>query len=157
MAAAAVSSGATASLQAVNDLAMRSVVAPRVRAFVLSAFAALALVLAAIGVYGVTAHVTAQRTAEIGIRMALGARSAQVLAAVSGRIVRFTFAGLAIGMVFALASSRLIRAFLYGIGPSDLAAYAAAGVLATGIAALAAWIPARRATRIDPTDALRAE
>jgi predicted permease len=157
MAAAGVNSGATASLQAVNDLAMRSVVAPRVRAFVLSAFAALALVLAAIGVYGVTAHVTAQRTAEIGIRMALGARSAQVLVAVSGRIVRFTLAGLAIGMVVALASSRLIGAFLYGIGPSDLAAYAAAGVLATGIAALAAWIPARRATRIDPTEALRAE
>jgi putative ABC transport system permease protein len=155
--AATANPGAPATLLPVNDLVMRSVVAPRVRAFVLSAFAGLALVLAAIGVYGVTAHVTAQRTAEIGIRMALGARSAQVLAAVSGRIVRFTLAGLVLGMIIALASSRLISAFLYGIGPSDLAAYAAAGILATGIAAVAAWIPARRATRVDPVEALRTE
>ena len=140
-----------------DQTAEGSVVAPRVRAFVLAAFAALALVLASIGVYGVTAHVTAQRTLEIGFRMALGARSAQVLAAVVNRVAGYAGAGLAIGSVVAMASARLIRAFLYGIGPTDVGAFTAAGLVAAGIAALAAGIPAHRATRIDPTEALRAE
>jgi hypothetical protein len=140
-----------------SDSIARSVLAPRVRALVLAAFAALALVLASIGVYGVTAHVTAQRTAEIGIRMALGATSQQVLVAVSSRVLSYAAGGLVIGLMLALASARLIRAFLYGIGPTDLRAFVLGGLLAATIAAVAAWIPARRATLIDPTDALRAE
>ena len=146
-----------ATVSTVNDSIIGSVVAPRVRAFVLAAFAALALVLASIGVYGVTAHVTAQRTPEIGIRMALGARSAQVLMTVLSRVVGYAAAGLAVGLIVAMAAARLIRAFLYGIGPTDVGAFAAAALVAAGIATLAALIPAHRVTRIDPTEALRAE
>lgn len=140
-----------------SDAMLQSFVAPRVRALLLSAFSALALVLAAIGIYGVTAHVTAQRTAEIGIRMALGARSPQVLAAVLQRIAEYAGLGLAIGMLTGIAGARLISAFLYGIGPGDFRAFVAAGSIAATIAIVAGWLPARRATRIDPTQALRAE
>ena len=147
----------TPSVTELSESISRSVKAPRVRAIVLAAFAALALVLASIGVYGVTAHVTAQRTAEIGIRMALGATSQQVLIAVSSRVVSYAAGGLVIGLALALAAARLIPALLYGIGPTDFVAFALAGILAALIAMFAAWIPARRATRIDPTEALRAE
>ena len=132
-------------------------IAPRIRTLVVAAFAALALVLASIGVYGVTSHVTAQRTAEIGIRMALGARSFQVVSTVAGRIAVYSCAGLLIGITGAAVAARVIRALLYGIGPMDVAAFAGGGVVAIGIAAAAAWIPARRATRVDPGAALRSE
>ena len=140
-----------------RDYMQRAVIAPRIRTLVLAAFAALALVLASIGVYGVTSHVTAQRTAEIGIRMALGARSFQVISAVAGRIAMYSCAGLLIGITGAAVAARVIRALLYGIGPMDVAAFAGGGVVAMGIAAAAAWIPARRATRVDPGAALRSE
>jgi predicted permease len=141
----------------VSDIMGRSAVAPRLRALVVSAFAILALVLASIGVYGVTAHITAQRTAEIGIRIALGATPHDIFAAASGHVIRYAVTGLGIGMVVGLATSRLIRAFLYGIGPTDLPAFAAAGLIACAIACFAAWVPARRAMRINPTEALWAE
>jgi putative ABC transport system permease protein len=147
----------TPSVMNMSDFVTRSVVAPRIRALVLAGFAALALVLASVGIYGVTAHVTAQRTAEIGIRMALGATSRQVLVKVSSRVLSSAAAGLAIGLAAGLLLARLIRAFLYGVGPNDPGTFVLAALLAATIAGLAAWIPARRATRIDPTDALRAE
>jgi putative ABC transport system permease protein len=156
-AVAATSPGSSASITTVNDLAMRTVAAPRVRAFVLASFAGLALILAAIGVYGVAAHVTAQRTAEMGIRMALGARPAQVLRAVGGRIVSCAAVGLGIGLTVAMATAQLIQAFLYGVGPRDVVTFAAAAAVVVVVAGLATWIPARRATLIDPTEALRAE
>jgi predicted permease len=156
-AAAAINGGSSASVTTMNDVTLRSVATPRVRTFIVIAFAGLALMLATVGVYGVASHMTVQRTAEIGIRMALGARPAQVLGAVAGRVIACAGIGLGVGLIAALASVHLVRAFLYGIGPYDFVTFAAAGLMVVLVAGVATWVPARRATRIDPTEALRAE
>lgn len=155
--AAAVSDRSQASISSMEELALRSVATPSLRTAIVLAFASLALVLAAMGVYGVAAHVTARRTAEIGIRMALGARPGQALLAVSSRILSCAIAGLAIGVVAAMASVQLIESFLYEIGIHDFASFAGAALLVAIVATVATWIPARRATRIDPTETLRTE
>lgn len=117
--------------------------------------AALAVMLAAIGVFSAFAYAVAQRTTEIGIRMALGARPAQIVAALLGTSARAVALGLGFGLARAAAGSRLIARLLYGLSPYDPVAYlTAAGILA--LAGLAAtYIPAGRATRIDPAAALR--
>lgn len=140
-----------------NKSVSLSVLAPRVRALVLAAFAALALVLASIGVDGVTAHITARRTAEIGIRMALGAACQQLLIAVASRVVSYTAGGMVIGLVLALAvGAAHPRPFIWH-GTNGSRGLRACGKLASLIAMFAACILARRATLIDPTEALRAE
>ncbi len=116
-----------------------------------------ALALAAIGMAGVFAYAVAQRTTEIGIRMALGARRRQVLALILGSTSRALAAGLLAGYIAAAALARLMAGFLFGVSPFDLATYATAGLI-LGLAGLAAgFIPARRATLIDPSVALRFE
>ena len=123
----------------------------------LSVFAALALALAALGIYGVTAYSVAQRAREIGIRMALGADSVLVLRMVVGGSVRLTLAGVALGVVGALAGTRVLSSLVYRVSTTDpLTLLATAGVLVLS-ALLASWIPARRATRVDPAVSLRAE
>ena len=116
-----------------------------------------ALVLTAIGLYGVLSYAVSQRTREIGIRMALGARSQSVVRAVLGSTMRIVTAGLGIGVAVALALSSVLRGLLYGITPTDPAVFATTILVLAGAAALASYLPARRAARVDPIKALRYE
>ena len=120
-------------------------------------FSALALALAAVGVYGVMSYSVAARTREIGVRQALGASSGSILGWVLRRCVVLTGAGVSTGVVGALALSSLMRRFLYGIEPTDPVVYGAVVALLAGVALLACLVPARRAARVDPIVALRAD
>jgi putative ABC transport system permease protein len=120
-------------------------------------FAVVALVLACLGVYGTTAYAVSQRTHEIGIRVALGARSRDILRAVLGQGLRFTLAGLALGCAGALVATRIIRSFLYEVSPTDPLTFACVALVLAGVALLASYLPARRAAKTDPMTALRYE
>jgi len=113
------------------------------------------MLLAAIGLYGVLAYAVGQRTREIGIRLALGARRGEVLRMVLAQAGRLAIAGVTIGLVAAVIASRVLRAQLFEVAPTDVTTYVmvAAGLLAVSL--VASWIPARRAARIDPLTALR--
>jgi putative ABC transport system permease protein len=123
----------------------------------LSAFGLLALLLASVGIYGVTAFAVAQRTREIGIRTALGAARRDVVALVLGQTGRLVGGGLLGGLALAFALSGALRSQLYGVGAGDPVAFVATPLLLLAVAALAVWMPVRRATRVPPTEALRAE
>ena len=127
----------------------------RVTALLLGVFAAVALVLAALGVYGVSAYNTSRRTREIGIRVALGARPSQVVSLALRETIAPILGGLAVGCGVALALARLAASLLYGVGPGDPITFVAAPVALGVIALAAAWLPARRASRIDPAVVLR--
>jgi len=129
----------------------------RFRTQLLTLFALLALVLASVGIAGVMSQSVRQRTAEIGVRIALGAEPRRVVGALLAEGMRLTGLGLLIGVVGALAASRVLSSFLYGVGATDPVTYAGVAVLLAACAALACWIPARRAASIDPMRALRAE
>ena len=118
-------------------------------------FAALALLLAAIGIFGVIAYMVNRRSLEIGIRMALGAQRSDVLKMVLGHGMILALAGIAIGLGGALAATRALRTLLFEISPSDPWTLAAAALLFAGVAAAACYIPARRAVRVDPMTTLR--
>ncbi|HEX7050810.1 MAG TPA: ABC transporter permease [Longimicrobiales bacterium] len=135
----------------------RSIGQQRFTMALLAAFAALAIALAVIGVHGVLSYTVSRRTPEIGIRMALGASHGNVVGLVVGEGLRLALVGLALGIAGALAASRLLRSLLFGVTATDPATFAAvaAAILAAG--ALASWIPARRAARVDPMAALRNE
>jgi predicted permease len=122
-----------------------------------SVFSAIGLVLAAAGIYGVVSYSVAQRTGEFGIRMALGARSGDVLWAVLRQGLKLTGIGLFIGLAGALAATRVIRSFLYDVSPTDPLTFVCVALLLAGVALLACYLPARRAARIDPMVALRYE
>jgi predicted permease len=130
---------------------------PRFRTFLLGVFAAMALVLAAIGVFGVIAYSVSCRTNEIGIRVALGASRSAILRLVLGETLALTFLGLALGVPSALAASRLVSHMLFGISPNDPTTLAAVACALAAVAALAGYIPARRATHVDPMVALRSD
>jgi putative ABC transport system permease protein len=134
-----------------------AVAQPRFRAALISAFAALALVLAAVGVFGLISHSVSQRTREIGIRIALGARQNDVLGLVFRESMLLAAIGIVLGLGGALASGRMLRTFLYGVHPHDPLTLAVVSGLLLSAAALASYVPARRALRVDPIDALRAE
>lgn len=121
-----------------------------------SALAGLALVLAAVGLYGVLAFSVAQRSFEIGVRVALGARPRDVLALVTRQGMMLVAAGLVLGLAIAIAASRVIASLLYQVAPTDPATYVSAGVLLVVVGVVACYVPARRASRVDPTTALRA-
>jgi putative ABC transport system permease protein len=130
---------------------------PRFRAVLLAGFAMIALMLATIGIYGVTAHAVGQRRHEVGIRMALGATAPEVLTMIMGQHLRPALLGVALGVAGAIALSRFLKALVYGVGASDPVTLVVMGSALVAAAAAACWIPARRATRVDPLIALRAE
>jgi putative ABC transport system permease protein len=123
----------------------------------MSALAGLALLLAAIGTYGVVAFAVATRTREIGVRVALGARPADVLRLVLGGGLKLAAAGVMLGLGAALASARVLATMLYGVTPHDPVTFAAIGAIVAAVAAAATYVPARRAMRVDPVVALRGE
>jgi putative ABC transport system permease protein len=134
-----------------------SVIERRATMLLLAAFASFAVVLASIGLYGVLAYGVRQRVQEIGIRIALGARRADVLWMILGQGLRLTVVGLAVGTAGALAVTRLLAQLLFGVPPSDPLTFASVAALLCGIAAVACWLPARLALRVDPMVALRNE
>ena len=134
-----------------------SLAQPRFRTFLLGVFAALALILAATGIFGVVAYSVSSRTNEIGIRVALGASSGAILRMVLRETLLLASAGLAVGIPSALAASRLVGQLLFGVSANDPATLAAVAITLVAVAALAGYIPARRAVRVDPTVALRYE
>jgi putative ABC transport system permease protein len=123
----------------------------------LAGFAALALALTAVGLYGVMAYTVVRRTRELGIRLALGASSASVLRGVLGRGLAVVAVGIAVGVIGAIALTRLLGALLYEVRPTDPAIFATIIVLLAGVGLVASYLPARRATRVDPVIALRSE
>jgi len=134
-----------------------SVAQPRFRTWLIGIFAALALLLAAVGVYGVMSYTVTQRTSEIGIRVTLGAQSTDVFRSIVGEGARIALVGVGAGLVAALALTRLLRTFLYGISTSDPATFLGVALILTLISIAACYFPARRATRVDPIVALRYE
>jgi predicted permease len=143
--------------QSMEQIISRSLAAQRYSMILLGGFAALALLLASVGIYGVISYVVGQRTQEIGIRVALGAQRSHVLRLVIGDGARLVLLGLAAGVVAALALTRLIAALLFAVSPTDPLTFASVAVLLVVVALSACYVPARRATRVDPTMALRAE
>jgi predicted permease len=144
-------------LRSMDDVFRDSVRRPRMLMQLFAAFAGLALLLAAIGTYGVLSYMVTQRRREIGIRMALGAERATVLRTIMGHGLELTCAGLMAGLVAALALTRLMETLLFDVRPNDPATLAAVAALITGVAAAASLIPAFRATRVDPIVALKDE
>jgi ABC-type antimicrobial peptide transport system permease subunit len=131
--------------------------AERMVATLLIAFGVLALALAALGIYGVMAYSVSRRTREIGIRMALGARAVNVLSLILRQGMALVFIGIALGVGGALAATRLLTSFLYGVSATDPWTFVLIALLLALVAWLACYIPARRATRVDPMEALRYE
>jgi ABC-type antimicrobial peptide transport system permease subunit len=123
----------------------------------LGAFAALALLLAAFGIYSVLSYIVSKRRREIGLRMAIGASQWDVVAAIGGHAARLTAIGLGAGVLIAAATTRLLSTLLYGVSPLDVPAFAAVTVGLALVALLASCIPARRAALVDPMTALREE
>ena len=141
----------------VDGLVSEAIAQPRFRTMVILGLAAVALTLAAVGLYGVVAYTVAQRTAEIGIRIALGATAADVVRMVLREGMLLVLVGLAIGVGSALALTRILRNLLYGVQPTDMLSFVGAAATLLLVTFLASYIPARRATRVDPLAALRCE
>ena len=144
-------------ISSLNEMVSDSVSSRRVPMLVLSSFAALALILAAVGIAGVVSYGVAQRTQEIGIRMAFGANPRDVVRMMVGGSMKWALAGVAAGIFGAFAATRLLAGLLYEVKSSDPFVMAAVAVLLAAVALAASYLPARRATRVDPMVALRYE
>ena len=144
-------------LQPMQTLIGKGLAQPRFNMVLLAVFAAVAMVLAGIGIYGVIAYSVAQRTREIGIRMALGAQRSDMLQMVLRQSLSVVLIGLALGLVAAFAATRLLGSLLYGVGANDIFTYVSVLLLLGATALLASYIPARRAMKVDPVIALRTE
>jgi ABC-type antimicrobial peptide transport system permease subunit len=123
----------------------------------MTVFAGLALTLAAVGIYGVISYSVSQRTHEVGVRMALGATRGTVLQMIVRQGLRLTLIGTAIGLLAALGLTRILKSMLFGVKPTDPLAFVAVSILLAAVALLASYIPACRATKVDPMVALRYE
>ncbi len=145
------------SVQSLDDLIARSLAQPRFTMSLLFSFAVLALVLALLGIYGVTAYTVAQRNREIAVRVALGAAPSQVLWLIVRQGLALAVLGVALGVPAALLATRYMGELLYGINSQDPATFSAVALLLTAMVTLASYLPARRALRVDPILQLRAE
>jgi putative ABC transport system permease protein len=145
------------SIRTMEDRVSASLAQPRLRTIVLGTFAGLALLLAAVGIYGVMSYAARQRTREIGIRIAIGATSRTILTLLLGRSFVLVVAGIAAGLVGAVALTRALRTLLFGVSTSDPLVFAGVTAALAAVAMVAAWVPARRATRLEPVVALREE
>ena len=152
-----VSSAALYDVRPMEEIVSRSISTQRLTMFLLSVFSALALVLSAVGIYGVISYLTGQRTHEIGVRVALGASRRDVLQMVLGQGLKITLIGVGIGVVAAFGFTRLITTLIYGVGASDPLTFGAVAILLSAVALFACYIPARRAMCVDPIVALRYE
>jgi putative ABC transport system permease protein len=150
-------SQAVASVATLEQLVSANMARPRFSTVTLGWLSALALLLAAVGVYGVVAYAVAQRTGELGIRIALGAQGRDILKLIIGQGMRLVIVGVGIGLVVSLALARLIEKLLFGVSATDPATFALIALLIITVAFVACWIPARRATKVDPMVALRCE
>jgi putative ABC transport system permease protein len=146
-----------ASIATMEEIVAESVAARRFSLILLAGFAGIALLLAAIGIYGVLSYTVGQRTREIGVRMAMGAPRSHVLRLVVGEGVMLVAVGLAIGVVATRAATGLMRGLLYEVQPSDPTTLMLVGVVLAFVAMAASYLPARRAAAVDPVTALRAE
>jgi predicted permease len=146
-----------ANVRSMNEVVAAALATPRLTGFLLGAFAAIALALAAVGIYGVLAYLVSQRTQEIGIRLAIGADRSQVLGMVLRHGLSLAAVGIVLGLIGALALTRLMQSLLYGVGPNDPITFVTVAVVLLFIALMASFLPARRATRVSPTIALRAQ
>ena len=146
-----------ADVRAMDDVVAATLSASRFTGMLLGVFAALALVLSAVGLYGVLSYVVSRRTREIGIRLAIGARRTQVLRAILGSGLRYAFAGIVLGLAAASIVARTMRSLLHEVTPGDPVTFAVVAAVLTAVAAVASLAPAWRATRVDPIAALKAE
>ena len=142
-------------VRTMERLAGASVAQPRLYLLLLAMFAAAAMLLSAIGIYGVLSHTVSQRTREIGIRLALGAARGQVVRSVVGHATLLALSGLGVGLLIAAATGRFIQGLLFGVQPIDTLTYVSVASSLALVALIASWIPARRASRVDPVVALR--
>jgi putative ABC transport system permease protein len=145
------------SVRVFDEYISRSLARARFNTLLLSIFAGTALLLTAIGIYGVMAYSVAQRTSEIGIRIALGAGKGSIFRLVVGQAMMLVGISLVVGLAGAFAATRLLNSLLFGVGASDPVTFISIVLLVSAVAFIAAWLPARRATRVDPIIALRAE
>lgn len=148
---------AITNVQTIEEIMSQGLWAPRMAAGLLTVFGGLALILAVVGVYGVLSYSVSQQTREIGIRMSLGAQPGEVLRLVIGQGFRLAAAGLALGLLAAFALMRLLSSLLFGVSAHDPVTFAGVSLVLAGAAILACYLPARRATRVDPIIALRYE
>ena len=148
---------AVAQIRPMDDIVAASMTPQRFAMSVLGTFAVIAVVLAVIGLYGVTALFVGQRRHEFGIRLALGARPADVIGLVMSRSARLVAAGVGVGLVLAVISSRVLSGLLFGVTPTNAATYGAVSIVVCVVALLAAYLPARGVLRVDPVRALRSE
>ncbi len=145
------------SVKVFDDYISQSLARPRFNALLLTIFAATALLLTAIGIYGVMAYSVAQRTNEIGIRMALGAAQSSIFRLIVGQAMALVGISVVVGVLGAFAATRLLNSLLFGVGAADPVTFVAIVLLISAVAFLAAWLPARRAAQVDPIVALRTE
>jgi ABC-type antimicrobial peptide transport system permease subunit len=146
-----------AEIRTLDDVVAASQSRPRFMTLVLTSFGGVSLLLAAVGIFGVISYSVAQRTRELGIRIALGAQARGVLRLVLGGALRLLAAGVVFGLIGAFALTRLLSAFLFGVSANDPATFAVVSFVLAVVALLASYLPALRATRVDPLAAWRAE
>ena len=146
-----------ADVRTLDAVVAKAIARPRFDTFLLGIFAIVALILASVGLYGVMNYSTTQRTHEIGIRMALGASRSQIMRLVLGDGMSLTFIGILLGLAGSVALTRVMESFLFGVSPTDAMTFVGVSLLLAAVSLLAAYLPARKATRLDPTIALRCE